>query len=329
MLSYLVRRIAIGAFTLLLITFVIYALIRSMPGTPLTNDMAEMDPSKQMTPARLKELNAAYGLDKPWLQAYAIWVGNVFQGDLGRSFSRKKPVADMILERIGPTLLLSGPSLLLTFILSIPIGLYSAERSGKLDERFTSTLLYMLYSFPGFVAALFLQLYLAVEYEIFPLFGMISDNYETLSTFEKVKDLAWHACLPITVYTYGSLAYYSRFVRANLQEVLRQDYIRTARAKGLGPVRVLWHHAFRNTLIPLVTLIGLTLPSLLSGSVIIEQIFTWPGMGRQFFESITERDYPTVMGLTLMFAVLTLGAQLLADVLYAVVDPRIRLESQS
>lgn len=327
MLSYIVRRIAIGAFTLLLITFVIYGLIRVMPGTPLTVDMAELDPSKQMSEKRLKELAASYGLDKPWPQAYMLWVGNVLQGDLGRSFSRNKPVADLIGERIGPTLLLSIPSLLITFVLSIPIGIYSAARSGQPDERVVSTFLYMLYSFPGFVAALFLQLYLAVEFEWFPLFGMVSDNYESLSTFEKVKDLAWHACLPITVYTYASLAYYSRFVRANLQEVLRQDYIRTAKSKGLGPIRVLWHHAFRNTLIPLVTLIGLTLPSLLSGSVIIEQIFTWPGMGRQFFESITERDYPTVMGLTLMFAIITLGAQLLADVLYAVVDPRIRLDS--
>ena len=329
MLTYIVRRIAIGAFTLLLITFVIYGLIRSMPGTPLTVDMAEMDPSKQMTPERLEELAAAYGLDKPWPEAYMLWVGNVLQGDLGRSFSRKKPVAEMIGERIGPTLLLSVPSLLLTFFLSIPTGIYSAARNGTNDERVVSTILYMLYSFPSFVAALFFQLYLAVEYEIFPLFGMVSDNYETLSTYEKVKDLGWHAFLPVTVYTYGSLAYYSRFVRANLQEVLRQDYIRTARSKGIGPVKVLWHHAFRNTLIPLVTLLGLTLPSLLSGSVIIEQIFTWPGMGRQFFLSILERDYPTIMGLTLMFAVLTLGAQLLADVLYAVVDPRIRLDKKS
>lgn len=329
MLSYIVRRIAIGAFTLMLITFVIYGLIRHMPGTPLTVDMAELDPSKQMSDKQLKELAATYGLDKPWPQAYMLWLTNVAQGDLGRSFSRKKPVADLIGERIGPTLLLSIPSLLLTFFLSIPIGIYSAARSGRTDERIAGTLLYMLYSFPSFVAALFLQLYLAVEFEIFPLFGMVSDNYESLTTLEKVKDLAWHAFLPITVYTYGSLAYYCRFVRANLQEVLRQDYIRTAKSKGLGPIRVLWHHAFRNTLIPLVTLIGLTLPSLLSGSVITEQIFTWPGMGRQFFESITERDYPTVMGLTLMFAVITLAAQLLADVLYAVVDPRIRLDSGS
>jgi peptide/nickel transport system permease protein len=129
--------------------------------------------------------------------------------------------------------------------------------------------------------------------------------------------------LPVACYTYGSLAYYSRFIRANLQEAVREDYIRTARAKGAGPMRVLLHHAFRNTLIPLVTMIGLTLPVLLSGSIILEQIFSWPGMGKLFFESIRERDYPTLMGLVLMFSVLTLLGQVLADFLYAIVDPRV------
>jgi len=326
MLNYLIRRLAIGALTLLLITFVIYGLIRKMPGTPLTVDMAEMDPSKQISPERAKQLAAIYGLDKPWPQAYLHWIGNVARGDLGRSYSRKQPVLKIISERIGPTLLLSIPSLMISYLLSIPLGLYCSARDGKSDERVISTILYMLYSFPAFVAALFLQLLFAVHLRWLPLFGMMSDHYETLGTWGKTCDIFWHALLPVTVFTYGGLAYDARFIRANMQEVLRQDYIRTARAKGLGPVGVIWKHAFRNTLIPLVTLIGLTLPGLLSGSVIVEQIFTWPGMGRQFFESITERDYPTVMGLTLMFSVLTLAAQLLADMLYAVVDPRIRLE---
>ncbi len=328
MLSYLIRRIAIGAITLLLITFVIYGLIRNIPGTPLTVNMAESDPSKELSKERQEQLEAAYGLDKPWQKAYWIWLGNVFTGDLGTSFSHNKPVLELIADRLGPTLLLSIPSLFLAYVLSIPMGIYCSARSDHVDERVLSTILYMLYSFPSFVAALFLQLWLAVELEWFPLFQMTSDNFDELTTFEQVKDLAWHAAMPMTCYTYASLAYFSRFVRANLQEVLRQDYIRTARAKGLGPIRVLWHHGFRNTLIPLVTLIGLTLPSLLSGSVIIEQIFSWPGMGMQFFLAILERDYPTIMGLTLMFSFITLLSQLIADVLYAFVDPRVRLESK-
>ncbi|MEW4528232.1 ABC transporter permease [Maioricimonas sp. JC845] len=328
MLQYLVRRIGIGLLTLLLITFIIYGLIRSMPGSPLTQELARLDPSKVMSEEDFRRVQKLYGLDKPWYEAYGVWVTNLAQGDLGRSFSRKRPVADLIFERMGPTLLLSITSLLLTYLLSIPMGLYATARSGKTDERVLSTILYMLYSFPSFVAALFLQLFFAVHLGWLPLFGMTGDNYEEMTSAGKAYDLFLHCVMPVTCYTYGSLAYYSRFIRANMQEVIRQDYIRTARAKGLGPVPVLLHHAFRNTLIPLVTLVGLTLPSLLSGSVIIEQIFTWPGMGRLFFESIRERDYPTIMGLTLMFSVLTLAGQLLADILYAVVDPRVRLDSK-
>jgi peptide/nickel transport system permease protein len=177
------------------------------------------------------------------------------------------------------------------------------------------------------VAAILLQMVFAIKlrgtpFEL-PLFGMTSDNFNQMSFGQKVFDLAYHCILPITCYTYASLAYYSRFIRANMQEVIRQDYIRTARAKGVGPWTVLVKHAFRNTLIPLVTMIGLTLPALLSGAIILEQIFSWPGMGSLFFEAIRERDYPTLMGLVLLFSVLTLLGQLLADVLYAWVDPRV------
>jgi peptide/nickel transport system permease protein len=188
-------------------------------------------------------------------------------------------------------------------------------------------LLYMLYSLPAFVAALLLQVLFAVKlrgtgFEL-PLFGMRSDNFESLSTLGQIMDIAQHMVLPVFCFTYGVLAYESRFIRSNMQEVIRQDYIRTARSKGVGPVRVLWHHAFRNTLIPFVTLIGLTLPALLSGAVILEQIFSWPGIGSLMFESINMRDYPVIMGLTLMFSTVTLLGQLVADVLYSVVDPRV------
>lgn len=328
MLSYLVRRSAQGLLTLILVTFIVYGLIRFIPGSPLTQDMSSLDPSKVMSEADKQLLLKAYGLDKPWYESYAYWVGNACRGDLGRSFSRKRPVSDLIAERLGPTLLLSINSLLLTYLFSIPVGLYATARSGRLDERIVSTSLYVLYSFPSFVAALFLQLWLAVRWGWLPLFGMTSSNHAQLSPWDQVRDIAWHAVMPIICYTYGSLAYYSRFIKANMNEVIRQDYIRTARAKGLGPFRVLFIHGFRNTLIPFVTQIGLMLPGLFSGAIIIERIFNWPGMGGLFFESIRERDYPTIMGLTLMFSVLTLIGQLLADVLYAVVDPRIRLEDR-
>ena len=324
MLSYLVRRIAIGLLTLLLITFMIYALIRNIPGTPLTADPTMMDPSKQLSPAEIDRLNRLFGLDKPWYEAYFVWLGNVARLDLGKSISQNNaPVSRLIIERMPATLLLSITSMVLTYLLSIPIGLWATVHAGSLRERTVSSLLYMFYSLPAFVAALFLQLLFAVKLEWLPLFGMTSDGFASLSLWGKTWDLFLHSFLPIVCFTYGSLAYYSRFIRANMQEEIRQDYVRTAKAKGVPPGRVIWHHAFRNTLIPLVTLIGLTLPHLLSGAVILEQIFTWPGMGRLYFEAISRRDYDTIMGLTLMFSILTLLGQLLADVLYAVVDPRV------
>ena len=300
-----------------------------MPGNPLTVQLGESDPSRKLNPEDQQRMLEIYGLDKPWPVGYVQWISKVAQGDLGRSITRKQPVTQLIGERIGPTVLISGTALLLTWFLAIPLGLYASARGGRIDERLTGLILYALYSFPTFVAALFLQIIFAVwlrdtRWEL-PLFGM-SDLPSDAPLFARFVDIAWHAILPITCQTYVVLAYDSRFIKANLEEVVRQDFIRTARAKGAGPWRVLVYHAFRNTLIPLVTLLGLSLPALVGGSVIIEQIFTWPGMGRLFFESIRERDYPTIMGLTLMFSVLTLVGQLLADLLYSIVDPRVTVE---
>jgi peptide/nickel transport system permease protein len=324
MIQYLIRRCGIGLLTLSLITFLVYGLIRAMPGTPIAADPAQLDPSKQLSKEAEQRLKKLYGLDKPWYQAYFVWLGNVLRLDLGKSIPRNnKPVVELIAERVPATLLLSATSLLLTYVLSIPLGLWSTARSGTAAERGASTLLYMLYSLPSFVAALYLQLLFYVKLGWLPLYGMHSDGYEKLSAFRQALDLGWHSILPIICFTYGSVAYYARFIRANMQEAMRQDYVRTARAKGVSSLGILCRHAFRNTLIPLVTLVGLTLPSLLSGAVILEQIFVWPGMGRLYFEAIGQRDYETFMGLTLVFAVLTLLGQLLADVLYAIVDPRV------
>ena len=274
MLQYLTRRLLLGFVTLLLISFVVYGLLRMMPGNPLTIAEGVQDPSRTLSEADRERIIKAYGLDKPWPVAYLRWVGNVSRLDLGMSISRKQPVSRLIAERIGPTLLLSIPALLLTYLLAIPMGLYSTVRSGAADERTMSVALYMLYSFPSFVAALLLQIVFAVRVGWLPLLGMVSQNHEQLSFFGKVGDILWHMILPVTCFTYGSLAYYSRFVKANMEEVVRQDYIRTARAKGVSRFRIITHHALRNTMIPLVTLIGLTLPGLLSGAVILEQIFT-------------------------------------------------------
>jgi peptide/nickel transport system permease protein len=330
MYHYLIRRLLLGLLTLLLITFVVYGLIRLMPGDPLLVRLEMMEPGRHALPEDIARMREMYGLNDPWYIAYFKWLGDVLHGNLQQSFSRHANVTTVIRERIAPTLLLTVSSLVLSYLLAIPLGLYATARSDRWDERATSMLLYMLYSLPSFVAALGLQMLFAIRlhgtaFEL-PLFGMTSDHFEQMSFGEKFIDLFRHSILPVACFTYGALAYYSRFIRANMQEVIRQDYIRTARAKGVGYWRILLHHAFRNTLIPLVTMIGLELPALLSGSIILEQIFSWPGMGKLFFEAIRMRDYPVLMGLILMFSVLTLLGQLLADILYAVVDPRVTYE---
>ena len=325
MFAYLVRRLLQAVLTLFLVTFLIFGLVRAMPGSPLT--LAENANSEDINISKEDRQRALekYDLDVPWYEAYFTqFLGPISRGELGKTI-RSEPVSEKIGECVYPTLLLSVISLSLAYVLAIPLGLYSSARAGRADERGLSVLLYMLYSLPGFVAALFLQLVVAVKLDLLPLEGLSQYDPSEVSAGVYAWDVLQHAVLPVIVYTYGSLAYYARFIRANMQETLRQDYVRTARAKGLGEAAVVGKHAFRNTLVPLVTLIGLTLPGLLSGSVIIEQIFNWPGMGSLFFDSINVRDYKLLMALTLLFSVLTLAGQLLADVLYAVVDPRVRL----
>jgi peptide/nickel transport system permease protein len=327
MTNFLIRRLAFAAVTLLFITFFVYALIRHMPGTPLTLEAAALDPSKKISKEDLERLNRTFGLDRPWYEGYFRWLTRLPRGDLGTSFYEKRPVRQSIASRLGPTLLLSIPSIFLAYTISIPIGLYTTATSGTLRERTVSLLLYFLYSLPSFVAALLLLVffYLRLQGTIFalPATGMVSNDFDRLSLPGKVWDIWTHMILPLTCLTYGSLAYDSRFVKANMEEVMRQDYIRTARAKGVHPVRIVVNHGFRNTLIPLITLLGLSLPGLVSGAVILESIFGWPGMGQLLYESISRRDYPLIMGLVLMFTVLTLAGQLMADIAYALVDPRI------
>jgi peptide/nickel transport system permease protein len=327
MFHYILRRLLIACLTAVMITFLVYGLIRNMPGDPLSLLMYQLGEAgsinSEISAVYYKEMQKELGLDRPWLEGYLKWLGDILHADLGKSLITRAPVTEVIGPRLGPTLLLSCTSLVLAYLLSIPLGLYCGVRSGSWPERVLSTLLYMLYSLPSFVAALYLLVFLSLKLDWFPLSGMWSKEGVPQSLSGKAWDLVRHMALPVACYTYGSLAYYVRFIRSNLQEVIRQDYVRTARAKGLSEAAVVLKHAFRNTLIPLVTLLGLTLPGLLSGSVILERIFVWPGMGQLFLQKIYERDYPVIMGLVLLFSVLVLLGNLLADLLYALVDPRI------
>lgn len=347
MLQYLVRRVLIAMLTLVIVTTLGYMLIRFIPGDPTALDGEST--TKKIKQEDIARLRKSYGLDDPAYVGYSKWLvgfnifdgkelaaaftegvdppGGLIHGNMGQSISEKRAVSSIIGDRIGPTLLLSGTSLVLAYLISIPLGLYATAKTGTKRERTLSTGLYMLYSLPAFVAAILLQSWISLKLRdtpfALPLYNMKSDGYDKLSYWGQYWDIFKHMILPVFCYTYGSLAYEMRFIKANMAEVVRQDYIRTARAKGVGEGMILWKHAFRNTLIPFVTLIGLTFPALLSGAVILEQIFNWPGMGQLLVNSFTARDYPLIMGLLLVFSVMTLIGQLLADLLYAWVDPRI------
>jgi peptide/nickel transport system permease protein len=326
MLSYTIRRLLWGGVTLLLISLIIMALIRNMPGDPIALMMmgaAEKGSDKAVSSIHFERMRSNLGLDKPWYVGYFVWVKNVAQGDMGRSLYDQKPVSSKIFERMGPTLYLSIVSLILAYLISIPLGLYCTARNGRWQERSISTVLYALYSFPSFVMALYLLIFLSLKLDLLPLRGMVSDNYAQMGMLEAAWDRIKHMILPVICYSYGALAYQTRFIRSNMMEVMQQDYIRTARAKGVDGRSIMVHHAFRNALIPLVTLLGLSLPGLLGGSVILERIFNWPGMGNLYFDALSQRDYPVIMGLTMMFAVLVMIGNLIADLLYSVVDPRV------
>jgi peptide/nickel transport system permease protein len=326
--SYIVRRLLIGVLTLWVITAIVFGLIRSMPGDPtliLLGSQNESGAHAQILAKQIADMRHAYGLDLPWYEGYWKWFVGLLHGDLGRSIYDQKLVTERIGERMGPTLMLSLPALFIGYLLAIPMGLYVTARNGKWQEQAISTFLYVLYALPSFVLALFMLLLFSVKLRWLPSGGMTSDPevYAALSAPGKLGDRLLHMVLPLVCFMYGGFAYDVRFIKSNMLEVIRQDYVRTGRAKGLSESTVFYKHAFRNTLIPLVTILGLSLPGLLGGAVFIEQIFSWPGMGHLFFEAMSQRDYPVIMGLTLTFSTLVLLGTLLSDILYAVVDPRI------
>jgi peptide/nickel transport system permease protein len=330
MANYFIRRLLLALLTLLFITFLVYGLIRLMPGDPILMKLESGSPDRPLRTAEIEKIRAMFGLDKPWYTAYWQWLSKLVRGNLGDSITRPARVSEIIGQRIGPTLVLELTSLFLTYLLAIPIGLYATARSGRLDERTTSTILYMLYSLPVFVAALFLQMFFAIElrgtsFEL-PLFGMYSDNFDQLSFTSKLWDISRHALLPTICYTYGSLAYYSRFIHSNMQEVIRQDYIRTARAKGVFERLVIWKHVLRNALIPIVTMVGLQFGFLLGGSIVVETVFSWPGLGRLLIDSVSFRDYPVIQAEILLFSLEFILINLLVDVLYGLVNPEIRYQ---
>ena len=323
MLQYIAKRLIFMAPMLVGITIICFAVMHLAPGSP-TDLQTQMNPrASAEAQARLR---AMYNLDKPLYHQYWIWVKKLAVLDLGQSFSTDhRPVADKILERLPVTILLNCLSLILILAIAIPIGVLSAVHQNSLFDKLTSIFVFIGFAVPTFWLALLLMILFGVQLGWLPISGIRSLNYEYLPAGAASWDLIKHLILPVMLSAFGGLAGLSRYMRSNMLEVIRQDYIMTARAKGLSERAVIYKHALRNALLPVITILGLSIPGLIGGSVIFETIFAIPGMGQLFYMSVMARDYPVVMGILFIGAVLTLLGNLIADVSYAVADPRIRV----
>ena len=324
MTTYLVRRLLYAVLTFLGITVATFTLIHSVPGDPIAFFMGRSGMGN-VSPQAIEAFRREFHLDEPLPAQYLHWLRGSVTFDFGYSTVDRRPVREVILEKLPNTFRLNGLAFLLAASLGVPIGLWSAARSGRTVERASAVGFFVLYSLPSFWVALILIQLFSVRLHWLPLFGMSSDDYPYLSAAGRLADSLKHMVLPVLTLSYAQLAVFARFSKSALTEVIRQDYITAARARGAGMASVMWRHAFRNALLPLITLLGLVIPYLMSGSVIVEQIFQWDGVGLLYYNSILARDYPMVMALTVVTAVLTLVASLIADVLYAVADPRVRL----
>ncbi|WP_282754820.1 ABC transporter permease [Desulfuromonas thiophila] len=322
MLFYLTRRLLLMVPLLLGITLISFVVIHLAPGEP-TDLQTEMNPEAG---TELKErLRAQYGLDQPLLVQYAVWVKRLVRLDFGTSFSQdRRPVWDKIVERLPVTILINLLSIGLILLVAIPLGIFSALRRHRLFDRLTTLLVFVGFATPSFWLSLLLMDHFGVYLGWFPVSGIKSLGYAYLGPVEQWLDVAHHLVLPVLVSAFGGLAGFSRYMRSNMLEVIGQDYILTARAKGLSERLVVLRHALRNALLPLITLLGLSVPGLIGGSVIFESIFAIPGMGKLFYDGVMMRDYPLIMGILVIGAFLTLLGNLLADVGYALADPRIR-----
>lgn len=321
MFSYIIRRILIVIPLLLVMSFVTFIFIQLSPGNFF--DSLKLDP--QVSSETIARYEALYGLDKPVLVQYLYWLRNLLRLDLGYSFFYNAPVRNIIARRLFNTFILSLSSLFFTWLIALPMGICSAVNRGRFIDRFFSFLSFVGISIPSFFLALLL-LYLVSLGGFLPLGGMRSANFDSFNFIRKIWDIARHLVIPTIVISVGAIAALQRITRANLLDVLRQQYITFARAKGLPENRVVYHHALRNAANPLVTIFGYNLSGLLSGAALIEIICGWPGLGSVILTAVRSRDLYLIMGSMLMGGILLLLGNLIADILLARVDPRIRYE---
>lgn len=309
------------------ITLITFLVVQLAPGSPIflkLNSAENM--SSSISEEVIEQTKKLYGLDKPLPTRYAIWLGKFLTLDFGTSYKDFRPVTERVLEALPITLQLNFIALFLIYAISVPMGVYSATHQHSLGDRASTMMLFLLYSLPNFWVAMLLMLFLGggAYLQWFPIFGVSSIGADQWPFYRWLLDRLWHMVLPVFCLTYGSLAMLSRYARAGMIETIRQDYIRTARAYGFSERVVVYKYALRNSLIPIITLLGALLPEMIAGSVIIESIFSVPGMGKLAFEAIMSRDYPLIMGILSFSAILTLIGLAISDILYALVDPRIK-----
>ncbi len=332
MRTYILKRLLLLIPTFFGITLITFFVIQLAPGSPVERklNLEEGIKAEAITKDIVEQTKRLYGLDKPIHVRYWIWLKQIATLDFGRSYKDQRLVIEKVTERIPVTLSLNIISIFLAYLISIPLGVYSAVKEGNFSERAITFLLFALYSVPSFWLAMVLIYFLGGGdfWNVFPVYGILSPGSENFTFSKKALDFLWHITLPVICLTYGDLAYLSRYQRGSLLEVLREDFIRTAKAKGLPESKVVFKHALRNALIPIITIIASILPAMIGGSVIIESIFSIPGIGQLGFEAVLSRDYPVIMAIATISALLTLIGILIADILYVFIDPRISFEGR-
>jgi peptide/nickel transport system permease protein len=325
-LAYAIRRLLISVPLLFGILCLSFVMLKLAPGEPT---IIQQDLQARATGAQRETLRQLYGLDKPIYVQFGRWLWRAVRLDFGRSYMPDgRPVMDKIKERIPITLGLNVLELIIIFSVAVPLGILSATRQYSLFDKAMTLFVFVGFATPDFWLALLLMILFGVQLGWLPISGLRSLNFEYLSSWGQAWDILAHLILPVLVAAFGGLAFLSRLMRGSLLEVIRQDYIRTARAKGLPERDVIYHHAVRNAVIPVVTLLGLMLPGLLGGSVFIETVFSIPGMGQLFVQSAFSRDEPVLMALIVIGPSLSLLGNILADLSYGLADPRIRVSGQ-
>ncbi len=324
MIAFLLKRILSLIITLFGITVISFSIIHLAPGGPLT----EFNP--KISPEYREKLVKMYGLDKPLYVQYWKWLKGILKLDFGRSFSLdQRPVWDKIKERLPVTIFINALSLLLILLFSIPLGVYSAMKAGSTFDRITTVITFIGYAMPSFWLAIILMMIFGVKLQLLPISGLHSTiGYDEMSLLGKIWDWTKHLICPLFVAVFGGMAGVLRYVRNSMYEVLQADFILFARAKGLSEKVIIYKHALRNALLPLITILGLSIPGLIGGSVIFETIFGIPGVGQLMWQAVMARDYPVIMANLFLISLLTLLGNFLADIGYALADPRIRLEKK-